>query len=44
LIDDAPVRRGLSAQYAGVLVEVVEANRTAWEHGITWGWVIVMVD
>jgi serine protease Do len=44
LTDEAGARLGLAAQRAGVLIEDVVANSTAWERGVIPGSVIVMVD
>jgi S1-C subfamily serine protease len=44
LTDDARARLGMAAHEAGVLVEGVVTNSTAWERGIIPGSVIVMVD
>jgi serine protease Do len=44
LTDDARARLGMAAPRAGVLIEDVLANSTAWERGITSGSVIEMVD
>jgi serine protease Do len=44
LTDDTRARLGMDAQQAGVLVQDVVTNSTAWERGITSRSVIVMVD
>ena len=44
LTDDARARLGMDARQAGVLVQDVATNSTAWERGIASRSVIVMVD